>query len=123
VELVLTQIRRAACDEQFLIPAYCFMPDHLHLLIEAHADQSDGLKFISKAKQLSGFHYKQRYRRPLWQRYAYEHVLRDEEKTRVVARYIFENPVRAGLVRSPQEYQFIGSDTHSVQQVLEFTSG
>ncbi|HKF67637.1 MAG TPA: transposase [Vicinamibacterales bacterium] len=123
VELVRAQIRRAAHDEQFVIPAYCFMPDHLHLLIEATGDQSNGLKFISKAKQLSGFHYKQRYRLPLWQRYGYEHVLRDDEKTKVVARYILENPVRAGLVKSPEDFPFLGSDTHSVQEVLEFTSG
>jgi putative transposase len=38
VELVLAQIQRAAHDEQFAIPAYCFMPDHLHLLVEAIAD-------------------------------------------------------------------------------------
>jgi putative transposase len=123
VELVMLQIRRAACDEQFVIPAYCFMSDHLHLLIEATADQSNGLKFIAKAKQLSGFYYKKHYGQTLWQRYGYEHILRDDEKTRVVARYIFENPVRAGLVRAPEEYPFIGSDTHSVQEVLEFTSG
>jgi putative transposase len=78
---------------------------------------------MAKAKQLSAFHYKQQYRLPLWQRYGYEHVVRDDEKTRVVARYIFENPVRAGLVRSPEEYPFIGSVTHSIQEVLEFTSG
>ena len=122
VDLVLSQIRRAARDEQFVIPAYCFMPDHLHLLIEAQADQSNGLKFIARAKQLSGFHYKQRHQRPLWQRYGYEHVVRDDEKTRGVARYIFENPVRAGLVRSPEDYPFLGSDTHPIEQVLEFTS-
>jgi REP-associated tyrosine transposase len=69
VELVLAQIRRSAHDEQFTIPAYCFMPDHLHLLVEAAANRSDGLKFITRAKQLSGFHYRQRYRLSLWQRY------------------------------------------------------
>jgi putative transposase len=123
VDLVLSQIRRAARDEQFAILAYCFMPDHLHLLMEALADQSHGLKFIARAKQFSGFSYRKERHQALWQRYGYEHVLRDDEKTRVVARYILENPVRAGLVKSPEEYPFSGSDTHSVQEVLEFTSG
>jgi len=123
VELVLLQIRRAASDEQFAIPAYCFMPDHLHLLIKGLSDVSNGLKFISRAKQFSGYYYKQRYQRTLWQRYGYEHVLRDDEDTRRVARYIFENPLRAGLVASPQNYPFLGSDTHSVNEILEYTSG
>jgi putative transposase len=123
VDLVMSQVRRAAGDEQFAIPAYCFMPDHLHLLVEAQADQSHGLKFIAKAKQFSAFYYKRQHHRVLWQRYGYEHILRDDEKTRVAARYIFENPVRAGLVRSPDDYPFIGSDTHTVREILEFTSG
>ena len=123
VDLVLSQIRRAGNDEQFAIPAYCFMPDHLHLLIEARADSCNGLKFIARAKQFSGFYYTQQFMRTLWQRYGYEHVLRDDEDTRGVARYIFENPVRASLVQSPQDYPFLGSDTHSVSEVLEFTSG
>jgi REP-associated tyrosine transposase len=123
VDLVLGHIRRAAADDQFAIPAYCFMPDHLHLLIEARAETCSALKFISRAKQFSGFYYKHRYQRTLWQRYGYEHVLRDDEDTRGVARYIFENPIRAALVESPQNYPFLGSDTHSVAEILEFTSG
>jgi putative transposase len=123
VDLVVSQIRRAASHEGFAIPAYCFMPDHLHLLIEALTEQASGLKFIARAKQLSGFYYKQRYQRALWQRYGYEHVLRDDEDMRGVARYIFENPVRAGLVQSPERYPFLGSDTHSVTAILEYTSG
>src|SRR5262249_43836589 len=38
VEIVLKQILRAAADEGFEIIAYCFMPDHLHLLVEARTD-------------------------------------------------------------------------------------
>lgn len=82
-----------------------------------------GLKFIARAKQLSGFYYKQKYRRPLWQRYGYEHILRGDEDTRAVARYIFENPVRGALAHSPQDYLYLGSDTLSVEAILGFTSG
>jgi putative transposase len=34
VDLVLEQFVRAATEEGFAIVAYCFMPDHVHLLIE-----------------------------------------------------------------------------------------
>src|SRR5437667_11386430 len=34
----LSQIRRTATDESFEILAYCFMPDHVHLLVEAVND-------------------------------------------------------------------------------------
>jgi REP element-mobilizing transposase RayT len=32
VDEVLAHILRAADDESFAVVAYCFMPDHLHLL-------------------------------------------------------------------------------------------
>ena len=33
VALVRTQILRAACEQRFEMTAYCFMPDHAHLII------------------------------------------------------------------------------------------
>ena len=90
VELVLAQNPlRAAADEQFAIPADRFMPNHAHLLVEARTDSSK-LRFISRSKQFSGFQYQQRHGQRLWQRYGYERVLRDDEDTRRVARYIVE---------------------------------
>jgi hypothetical protein len=50
-------------------------------------------------------------------------VLRDDEDTRRVARYILENPVRGGLMASPEEYPFLGSGVWSVKEILEGTSG
>src|SRR5262249_33575324 len=123
VELVLTQLRRAADLEAFGVVVYCFMPDHVHLLVEAVAENSNGLRFITRSKQFTGFHYKQRYKRPLWQRYGYEHVLREDEDTLYVARYILANPVRAGIVQRPEDYAFSGSDKYSLMQILEYTSG
>jgi REP-associated tyrosine transposase len=58
VELVLRQIVRSANDTGFAIVAYCFMPDHVHLLVEAQSEASDCRMFIKRAKQFSGFYYK-----------------------------------------------------------------
>ena len=95
------------------------MPDHLHLLIEAGSESSNALDFIKRAKQLSGFHYKKQFGERLWQRYGFERVLRDDDCTLVVARYMLENPLRAGLVESPEEYGFSGSTTHPLRQLLD----
>ena len=54
----------------------------------------------------------------LWQRSYFEHVLRDEEDTIGVAKYILENPVRAGLVERPEAYPYLGSMTVSVEELL-----
>jgi hypothetical protein len=46
-------------------------------------------------------------------------VLRDDEAAVSVARYILENPVRAGLIASVQEYPFSGSAVYPVEQLLD----
>ena len=119
VNLVLSQILRTASREQFDLAAYCFMPDHVHLLVAGGAAPANCLTFISRAKQFSGFHYQRQFGERLWQRYGYERTLRGDEDTLSVARYIVENPVRARLARSPRDYPFLGSSCYSVEEILE----
>ena len=119
VDLVCTQLRIAAVENDFAIVAYCFMPDHVHLLPEGQTDGSDFLRFMRSFKQRSAFHWKQRYRGQLWQRGYIERVLRDEEDSFKLARYIFENPLRAGLVRVPEEYPYSGSFVMGTGDVLD----
>jgi len=119
VDLVLGQILRSAADCDVEVIAYCFMPDHLHLLVGGKSEAADGRRFINRAKQFSGYHFKRHFLAPLWQRYGYERVLRDDEATLSVARYILENPVRARLVSSVEEYPYLGSMVYSVREILE----
>src|SRR5687768_3921082 len=91
------QFLRAASEEGFEILTYCFMPDHVHMLVEAMDGGSEGKAFIARSKQYSGFHYKARTGARLWQRDSFERVLRDNEGSLAVSRYILGNPVRAGL--------------------------
>ena len=102
VAVALAQILRVAAEEQFAILAYTFMPDHAHLLIEGMSVDADARRFMTRAKQSSGYAVARRDGRRLWQRYGYEHVLRDDESAVGVARYILENPVRARLLTDEQ---------------------
>ena len=115
---VLAQISRAATENQFAVIAYCFMPDHLHLLIEGRSDESDCKRFIARAKQYSGFYYAKARHGVLWQRYGFEHVLGDEELSVVVARHILENPIRAGIVQRVEDYPFAGSLVYALKELL-----
>ena len=125
VDLACTQILRAATRESFHTIVYCFMPDHVHLLVAGSHPASDCRQFIARAKQFSGYHYQNQFKERLWQRYGFEHVLRAEEDTFRVARYILENPIRAGLVQSVYDYPYIGSSCYSINQILDslHTSG
>ena len=119
MEVVSTQILRAAADERFALIAYCYMPDHLHLLVSGEQENSDCRAFIKRSKQCSGFYYQKAFGRRLWQRYGYEHVVRGDEAVLSVARYILENPVRAGIAKSVGDYPFAGSPLHSVEEILD----
>ena len=122
VELVVQQLLRAATEEKFAIVVYCFMPDHVHLLAQGTADDSDGKRFIKTFKQYSGYYYSQAKHQPLWQRYAFEHVLRDDEATLEVVRYILANPVRAGLADTVESYPFVGSLAYELKDLIHSAS-
>ena len=96
------------------------MPDHLHILATGLTDAADMTAFMKQAKQQSGWEYRQATRCYLWQEGFYDHVLRDEDAPPAVIRYIIDNPLRAGLVGSPSEYPFWGSQIYSREEVLEF---
>ncbi len=108
----LEKLREASARSSFEVLAYCFMPDHLHLLVQAMG-KADLVAFMRLFKQLSGYDYRQLTGDPqaLWQTSYYDHVLRPEEDVRDVARYVWGNPVRAGLADSPREYPYSGSLT------------
>jgi len=119
VQRGLAQIRHTSEAERFAVIAYCFMPDHLHALVEGTNETADFRAFVRLFKQRSSFHSKCATGGGLWQRGYFERVLRAEEDTFAVARYLLCNPVRAGLVESPEEYPFLGSLTMSVSDLLE----
>lgn len=118
VAAVYLQFLRAAAGSRMAILAYCFMPDHVHLLVEGLSDDSDGRLFIARAKQFSGSHFQKQFGVSLWQRYGFEHTLRSDEGALSVARYILENPVRSGIVKRVQDYPFLGSNVYGLEEVL-----
>ena len=110
VESALGQIRRTCDDEQFALLAYCFMPDHLHVVVEGQTPASDLRRFVKIAKQRIAFVFRTTFGVPAtWQHGYYERVLRSDEATDVVVRYVLENPVRAGMVRVAEEFAYSGA--------------
>ena len=119
VDLVIDQLLRTADEFDVEVTVYCFMPDHAHLLVETRSEGADILQFVHRAKQRSGFEFAKEYGTRLWQPSFYDRVLRDDEASLSVARYIIENPERAGLVHSPHDYPFLGSTMYTIGQILE----
>jgi putative transposase len=98
--------------------AYCFMPDHVHLLVYGTTEAADVCAFVIDFKRITGFEYRQRHGRHLWQPGYFDRVLRDDESTEAVARYVLENPIRAGLASRLGEYGLAGSDMYDLSGLL-----
>ena len=119
VAMVREQFLRTAAEERFEILAYCFMPDHVHLLVEGTAESADLQRFVKVAKQRSGFLHRRHYGQFLWQEGYHDRVLRNDEQTIDVVRYIISNPVREGLVKSVADYPFSGSERIAIEALVE----
>ena len=117
VEPVRMDLLRSSEICEFSVLAYCFMPDHVHVLLLAQSDLAPLLECVRLFKQVSAFGHRRRTGRVLWQTSFYERVLRDDEETDAVARYVLENPVRAGMTRSVRDYQFCGSGVFTREQM------
>ena len=118
VDLVTLQILRTARRLQFEVAVYCFMPDHLHLLVAGIDRGADLRVFVHRLKQATGFEAARR-GIELWQPSWFESTLRDDEDELRTIAYIVNNPVRAGLVLSPADWPAWGSQVFTRQQLIE----
>ena len=102
-------LKKYSLKHGFEVIVFCFMPDHLHLLLAGAAEQSYLTRFVKDYKQNTGFAYRRETGLNLWQKSYYDHILRKDEIIERVAWYILENPVRRNLVEKPEDYPFSGS--------------
>ena len=99
--------------------AYCFMPDHLHALLEGLSDRADTARCLAMFRQRSGYQYRQRTSRRLWQEGYFDRLLRCDDSVRAVVSYIVGNPVRAGLCEGAADYPYSGSTRYTVEQLID----
>jgi len=93
--------------KRFRVHDFVVMPDHLHLLLTIDGDMT-----IEKAVQLikGGFSYRLKkesgYAGEVWQRGFSEVRVENRESFLQHREYLAQNPVKAGLVSSPDEYPY-----------------
>ena len=112
---VVDQLMHNAEHFEFAILAYVLMPDHAHVLAQAESEPSDFPAFVKRFKHTTGFAYRREAGQPLWQPGYHERVLRNDEITEAVVRYILENPIRAHLSTNLGEYPFAGSGKYDLE--------
>jgi len=110
VEQLIDVLSKESKTLNIIVYAYCFMPDHVHFLVFPQSRQQGVIRFVQRYKgKTTHIYWKQGNIGKLWQRGFYDHVLRKDEDIREIVRYIFNNPVRKGLVDSYLSYPFSGS--------------
>jgi putative transposase len=88
---------------------YVIMPDHIHLFIwlnESGPVLSEWIRGLKRilSKEISG----NGIEIPHWQPGFFDHVIRNSESDRQKWEYVRMNPVRAGLVKKPDDWPFSG---------------
>ncbi|WP_046243235.1 REP-associated tyrosine transposase [Hymenobacter terrenus] len=106
-ELVGASLRYFHASAYQLV-CYCLMPNHVHavvLLLEEAAPLAETLQRLKGYTALQANKLLARTGQ-FWQRETYDHIIRSaEEMTRIIA-YVVNNPVKAGLVESWEEWPY-----------------
>ena len=100
------------------IPVYCFMPDHLHIMITGTDDAVDLLKVLTGFKQQTGFWFSKNKTGARWQKDFFGHVIKKDESLPRNIKYILDNPVRKGIVTDWQEYPYKGAIGYNLEDIL-----
>jgi putative transposase len=106
---IVDELRQRSASHGFGVHAYCAMPDHLHALLRGLHTTSDLLVFMKNLKQTTAYEFRRKFRRDLWQKKFYDHILRRKDSVGRVASYIWMNPVRRGLCDDMLGYPHSGS--------------
>jgi REP element-mobilizing transposase RayT len=109
---VVVEHIRFDCGRRFDLVIAVVMPDHVHLIFCPRQmcegvwfDLSDILKGLKGASArrinlllgTSG---------AVWQQESYDRIVRDDREFEETVQYVVDNPVKAGLVTTPEEYPF-----------------
>jgi putative transposase len=102
------QFAKRAVEFNVAVGRYVIMPDHVHLFV--CGDEEFVLSgWITGLKQvLARANGWSRNNGQIWQEGFFDHMLRNDESMNAKWDYIFENPVRAGLVENTEGWPYQG---------------
>ena len=104
----ITFCRRAPEVAQVFVGRYVLMPDHIHVFVSCGGSQP----LSHWVKALKGFLAKgwreAQLAAPFWQESFFDHMMRSGESYSAKWDYVFQNPVRAGLVADARDWKWAG---------------
>jgi REP element-mobilizing transposase RayT len=108
--ILIEEWKSAAELHDWHIGRYVIMPDHVHFFCAPGNDAKDLSIFMKFWKEWTSKKIKKNcgIKRNIWQREFFDHLLRNEESYVQKWDYVFNNPVRAGLVKKANEWLWQG---------------
>ena len=113
-EILIEETNRHECE---LVLA-CFMPDHLHALIQGQSDSANSLDAFERFKLRSAILLHRFHGAIKWQKNCYDHIVRCDQDWRGQAKYNALNPIRRGLVADAFDYPYFFSSLGDSNEVL-----
>jgi putative transposase len=114
--ILIEELSAAQDRHGWAVGRYVIMPNHVHFFCRPEYEAKRLPEFVGAWKSWISRKIKKLLRprsataatTPLWQREFFDHVLRSSESYSQKWSYIFDNPVRAGLVSSPDDWKYAG---------------
>jgi len=116
---IVMELLHSFDDQEYHLHAFCLMSNHVHVLLDQQdipepTPRHDGKHYtaLSRAMRLvkrrSAALCNQALERsgPFWQHESYDHVVRNEGEFERILAYIANNPVKAGLVTSWDDWPY-----------------
>jgi len=106
-DLLLDVLRENRTKRRFQVHEFVFMPDHVHIILTPAP-----LESLEKAMQFikGGFSYRAKkeasFNGEIWQKGYIEQRINDSDQYATHVRYLWMNPVEAGLVERAEEYLY-----------------
>jgi REP element-mobilizing transposase RayT len=98
-QVILDSIRHRNAQETWFCHMTVLMPDHVHLLLSFPPEVVHFTRIIGSWK-----HYLAHQHGVVWQENFFDHRIRPGENYSEKAQYVWQNPIRAGLVTNMQDW-------------------
>jgi REP element-mobilizing transposase RayT len=115
-EILIEEWKSAQDRHGWAVGRYVIMPDHVHFFCRPEREAKALSRLMAAWKGWSSRRVHEilqprpapEVTTPLWQREFFDHVLRSSESYSEKWNYVFENPVRAGLVTRADDWPYAG---------------